>query len=244
MTASSLVVTTIVLGTSALVLGNAAPAAADPATPVAIGVSIDHDQEPEIAAPSSQPPSDGGPRTLFEANGRHAFGGFGGLDVAYTRFAGIDASQICGEGAFLVDHALSIGGAGCGIAARIDAQQYGSVIHAPGDRLEFGYGGLALRYHFFAREMFNVSVGTVIGAGAVSITNRAYDDGYHDGHAKSIDAVFVMEPRVIAFLNLTRWARVGVFGGYRIVTGSDTLNLPSSDLGGPTAGGTVQFGWL
>lgn len=230
---------------------NAVAESADLVVPAPLALAPDAPRasfapEPEIGAPqnSSQATDERGPRTLFDARGHHAFGGFGGISVGYTRFAHTDASEICGEGAFLFDHAFSIGAAGCGIAARIDAQQYGNVAHSPGDRLEFGYGGLALRYHFFSTEIVNVSLGAVVGGGAATITNRQYEGGFTEPHAKTSDAVFVMEPRIAAFANLTHWARVGVFGGYRFVTGSDTANLSSTSLGGATAGATVHFGWL
>lgn len=185
------------------------------------------------------------PATLFGNSNRHEIGGFGALEGGYTRMVGRDLSLWCVEGAFIVDHTVSVGGAACGVAPRISGSAYGDVVHAPDDRLEIGYGGLAVRYHLLSRELMNVSLGATIGGGAVAITNRS-DVAYPGGrnYAKSTDGFFSLEPRMAGYLNLTRWARVGAFIGYRFAGGIDTANLSSKDISGPTLGGTVQFGWF
>lgn len=184
------------------------------------------------------------PVTLFGRGSSHNLGGFGALETGYTRMAGRDLFLACVEGAFVLDHALTVGASGCGVGPRMNASGYGDVIHEPGDRLDIGYGGLAVRYHFLSRDMLNVSVGTMVGGGAIAVTNRDSALTNRDGHTKSTDAFFVLEPRVAGYLNLTRWARVGAFLGYRVASGVAMTNLSSSDLGGPTLGATFQLGWF
>jgi hypothetical protein len=133
---------------------------------------------------------------------------------------------------------------GCGMPSRISARNYGNVIHEAGDRLEFGYGGVFAAYHFFPKELYNLSLSAMIGGGGVSVVNHTGYDSDTDRREKSTDAVFVAEGRIAGYLNLTRWARAGAFAGYRVVRGVDTLNLSADDLSGPVAGGTVQFGWF
>ncbi len=70
------------------------------------------------------------------------------------------------------------------------------------------------------------------------------DDNYDEHrHLKTHDALFVAEPRLTGYINLTRWARMGAFAGYRFVGGVNMQNLSTGDLSGPVVGGTVQFGW-
>lgn len=191
--------------------------------------------------------ADDEPQTLFSSKSH--WGGYGGLDIAYTRLAGRDAALFCGGGALLADHQFSLGLTGCGNATRIPGQSYGDVVHESGDRLEFGYGGLVLGYQFFPRRIYNLSLTTLVGAGATAIVNandRWSNDNWreHDDHVKTHDTVFVAEPRLTGYLNLTRWARMGVFAGYRFVGGVNMANLSNSDIAGPVVGGNLQFGWF
>jgi hypothetical protein len=112
--------------------------------------------------------------------------------------------------------------------------------------MHFGYGGAIVRYHFFSQEMTNVSVGALLGAGGLVIATwdgegRDWDADY--SHKRS-DAVFVFEPQVGGHMNVTRWLRVGISAGYRLVSGVNTEGLSSGDLAGPTLGGTVMGGWF
>ena len=185
--------------------------------------------------------------TLFDVSGDHAIGGFGGIGVMYTRFAGSGAAQICGEGGVVIDHALTLGGDLCALARTVNAEQYGPAPHDSNDRLGFAYAGLLVRYHFFARRPINLGVGALIGGGKVGIgtweEKRENYWSFSPTRGRE-EVVFVVEPQIGAFANLTRWFRVGVTAGYRIVLGVDTLGLSASDLSAPTLGGTIQGGWF
>jgi hypothetical protein len=185
------------------------------------------------------------PATLLDAAGDYAIGGFGGISVMYTRFVGTNAAQVCGEGAVILDHALTFGGGGCGVVTMVDAQGYGDLPHDPSDRLMFGYGGAIIRYHFRSREMVNVAAGALIGAGGLSI--GPYDTQTDPGQTvqpKSSEAVFVFEPQIGAYLNVTRFLRLGVNGGYRIASSVKTKGLSAADISGPSLGGSIQLGWF
>ena len=220
---------------SAMTLAESPYGSGSPATP----------SPPPDDTPVPPKPADA-PATLFDSHADYAIGGFGGIGVLYTRLAGKNAAQVCGEGAVIIDHALTLGGGGCGIVREIDAEQYGPAPHDPNDRMHFGYGGAIVRYHFFSREMANVSVGGLIGAGGLEIGTWDGEgtDWEADYSHKRSDAVFVFEPQVGGHANLTRWLRVGITAGYRLVSGVNTAGLSAGDLGGPTLGGTIQGGWF
>lgn len=163
----------------------------------------------------------------------------------YTYLADTSAVMVCGEGAAIIDHALSFGGGGCGVATHINGSKYGDAPHSANDRLIFGYGGAIIRYHFRSRDMVNVSVGGLIGAGGLSIAtwNAASDDNEKLTPKRS-EAVFVIEPQVGGHLNVTRWMRFGVTAGYRVVSQIAMPGLSAGSVSGPTLGGNVQFGWF
>jgi len=215
-------------------------------TPAATATAPQTNKAETSVAPQPSADSDDAPQTLFRPGMK--IGGYGGLDVAYTRLAGHDAALFCGSGALLADHTFSLGLMGCGNATRISGQSYGDAAHESGDRLEFGYGGLVLGYHFFPKRLYNLSLTALVGAGGAAIVNfydGSQNDNWHEHHdVKTHDTLFVAEPRLTGYVNLTRWARMGAFVGYRFVGGADMKNLSESDLAGPVAGGTIQFGWF
>ncbi|HEY5956535.1 MAG TPA: hypothetical protein VIV60_08285 [Polyangiaceae bacterium] len=223
------------------------------ASPNSVEASPYGNAAPESPAsnPAPAPPARGdAPATLFDSGTDYAIGGFGGIGVMYTRFIGGDRPLVCGEGAVIIDHKLTLGGGGCGVAAMMDAQAYGAAPHSTGDRLTFGYGGAIARYHFFSREPVNFAVGGLVGAGGIEIKtwkgdgSRSDWDDWDNYSSKSQDPVFVFEPQVGGFANITRWLRVAVIGGYRFVSGVDVKGLRSKDLMGPVLGGQIQAGWF
>jgi hypothetical protein len=189
-----------------------------------------------------------GPPTLLDMSADYAIGGFGGVGVMYTRFAGSSAVQVCGEGGVIIDHSLELGGGGCGVTTTVSAYEkgYGPEPRYPDDRMTFGYGGFLIRYHLFSRRIVNLGVGALIGAGGLTIGTW---DSSQDGWAKDYkhmrsEAVFVVEPHVGAYTNFTRWLRFGAVAGFRFVSGVDTQGVSAWDLAAPTLGGVVQGGWF
>lgn len=204
---------------------------------------------PPALVPAMPARGDDGPQVLFHSDNGLRLSGYGGVDVGYTRVAGENAVLACGGGALLMSRTFSLGLMGCGVPTRIPGENYSIVTHEAGDRLEFAYAGVVAGYHFFPKKLYNLSLSAMVGGGAASIVNR-HDQTWSDNHdtnhdhVKSVDPLFVAEPRLTGYVNLTRWARVGAFVGYRFVGGVDMRNLSSADMSGPVAGGSVQFGWF
>lgn len=199
-------------------------------------------QEPSIIGASDpaadRGTDDGSPATLIGPGDRVAIGGFGSLGMRYARMLDRNTALPCADGGLLIDHAMSIGAGGCGLATAVDADAVTSRPLVEG-RFNFGYGGGIVRYHFLSRELVNVSIGTMVGGGAIVFEeiNREDDDPY-------VDTVFVFEPEAGVHLNVTRWMRVSAVGSYRLVGGADTEDVSNGDLSGIAAGGSVQFGWF
>jgi hypothetical protein len=187
-----------------------------------------------------------GPPTLLDMTGDYAIGGFGGVGVMYTRFAGIGAPQVCGDGGVLIDHVLELGGGGCMVTTTVNAQKFAPSLYNPDDRMQFGYGGAIIRYHLFSRRVVNLGIGALIGAGGLTIgtwDSSSNDFASNYKHMRS-EAVFVFEPQLGAYSNFTRWLRIGATVGYRIVSSVNTQGVSARDLSAPTLGGVLQGGWF
>ncbi len=200
---------------------------------------------PSYAAPATTPPAKPRLATLLDS-GDYAFGGFAGVNVMYTRFAKTNATLVCGEGGLILDHALVFGGGGCGLVTNISGEAYGDAPHEPNDRLMFGYGGALVRYHFLSKEVANVAIGMLIGAGGITIGSwkGTGEDWQKDYTPKRSEAVFILEPQVGGYLNITRWFRVGASANYRLASGVGIPGLTSSQVGGPSMGINLHFGWF
>jgi hypothetical protein len=184
---------------------------------------------------------DRGPATLFGPGKSPAIGGYGGVGVMYSRVDHNNVALVCGQGALLLDHQFSVGLAGCGMPSRVDGSAYTGVRD---DRLELGYGGLMLRYNLLWRDVVNVSLGGIVGGGGVAIGQWNDRDWEDDQDMRMHDAIFVAEPQATVDVNVTRWFRAGIGGGYRFVSGTNTPGLSNTEVGGPTAGAHLLFGWF
>lgn len=206
--------------------------------------------EAAVAVPYKSPQrSEDVPATLLDTHSDYSIGGFGGLGVMYTRFGGGDRPLVCGEGAVIIDHAFTLGGGGCWIADDMKAIDLGVSSTNTKERLQFGYGGAIIRYHLFSRRVTNLALGALVGAGGLVVgqwdTAPDGDDSDKQNFTvKTQDGVFVLEPQVAGFANLTRWLRIGAIAGYRFVSGVDLRGLKAADLRGPTLGGQIQAGWF
>lgn len=161
-------------------------------------------------------------------------GGYGGLDVAYTRMFGRDGALVGAQGALLLDHRLSLGVAGYGWT---NPQQGPTDGFGNEQRFETGYGGVTLRYALYTPSFpVYVSLGALVGAGAIALVSDEHHDDQHE------DVFAVVQPDITLHANLTPWMRLGVTGGYRFTNGVASSGYDESDVNGWVVGGQLQFG--
>jgi hypothetical protein len=165
-------------------------------------------------------------------------GGYGAVIVKYGRIMGTDGVFVGGQGGWIINHTLVIGGGGFGLANKIALEGYEC------QYLGFGYGGLLLEYIIASQKLVHLDIQCLIGAGGVSSYTSYTDDCsywsedyYGDG-----DAFFAMEPGASLILNLHRYVRVGVGATYRYVGGVCYKGLDDSDLRGFTGQMVFKFG--
>ncbi len=220
-------------------LGLALPApalAAAPASAVAAASIARVDTSPSSEA--DQVAADDGPPLLLDRS--VAVGGYGGLDVAYSRMFGQDGAIVGVQGALLLDHRLSLGIAGYGWSN----SQPGPDDSAGNSRnFEAGYGGATIRYSFYMQDFpVYLTVGALVGGGAIALA-KSDDSDFDDLDSNESEDIFaVLQPELTLNANLTRWMRVGVTGGYRMTRGVDRNGFDESDINGLILGGQVQFG--
>jgi hypothetical protein len=182
------------------------------------------------------PPPDE-PVTLF-GHGNVKFGGYGSIGARYARLRGEDTALVGLEGALLIDHRLAVGFAAYG-SSNEHRLASGNGFDRP--FMHFGYGGFLMRYHaFIPRSPVSISFAALVGGGGVGLTDRWDDDVRRD----NADVFFIFEPQLGAHLNVTRWMRVGVDAGYRLVSGIGRFGFTEADFRGASVGGSVGFGWF
>lgn len=188
------------------------------------------------ASQSAEPTSDAGPPLLFGHD--IDVGGYGGLDVLYTRMFGRDGVAAGVQGAILIDHRLALGVAGYGFSNPLSGP---NAADGSAQQFDTGYGGVTVRYSMFLDNLpFYPSLGVLVGGGAIDLTKTDEVDFGND-HSDG-DVFAVVQPDITLHANLTRWMRVGLTAGYRFTSGVNQLGFDQSDVNGVVAGAQIQFG--
>jgi hypothetical protein len=225
---------------AALVVGAGLPsqALAKDVNPIADDAMTPRSEASEVTTHEVR---DDGPPLLFGKS--LVVGGYGSVDVAYSRMFGEDGALVGLQGALLLDHRLSIGIAGYGWT---NSQEAPPDALGNSQRFETGYGGATLRYSLYMDDLpVYLTVGALVGGGAIALVDRDDDDdfdgfGGRDGNDNDVFAV--LQPDVTLHANLTPWLRLGLTAGYRFTSGVDRNGYEESDINGFLVGGQVQFG--
>jgi hypothetical protein len=154
---------------------------------------------------------------------------------------GRDGALIGAQGALLLDHRLSLGAGGY---LWTNPQSGPDDYFGGSRRYQTGYLGGTVRYSFLQSSPVYVTVGALIGGGAVVLAPDDEDDyeDHEDVDREDVDVFAVFQPDIAVQANLTRWMRVGVTGGYRLTAGVDRFGFDESDVNGVVLGGHLQFG--
>jgi len=187
---------------------------------------------------------DNPPATLIGGSEVH-LSGYGAPVWQLTRIGNKFANLAGGRGGLIVNDSFVIGGAGYGLVyPSRRASLSGDVYTGSEPWMNFGYGGVLLEYHIMPKSLINFSVGTILGGGGMSFSDRSRnsDGNNSDRHPQKI--FFVLEPEVGAYLNVTRFCRIGVLASYRFTNGANTDEFRDKDF--RSFGGSVaaEFGWF
>ena len=186
--------------------------------------------------PLPPPPPPAQPRTQ-----RRFFGGYGGPSGRLSSVSGKLGTFAGFRGGVLIGERLSLGAA----AYRLTYRHNSSIFGPEGDQysLRMGYGGMTFGVTLWRPGRIELAVEGLIGAGAgcISDNHRYRDDDY-----RCVESVrmFVGEPAVTMYVNVTDWMRLAVTAGYRLVVREAWRPPNDFIMSGGYGGMDLQFGWF
>jgi len=174
---------------------------------------------------------------LFGGDIRHS--GYGAPTLQVTHFDDNLGVMAGVRGGWIINDQIVLGLSASGLVNSISEESLTGTSTGEGDLItNFGYCGLLLEYYLFPRSTVHVSVGVVVGAGGLLFAESLKNDHYDfEG-----DVLFVAEPEIGVYVNITSFFRAGLTLSYRLVTDVDTPNLSPNDLSGFAGGLSLSFG--
>ncbi len=161
--------------------------------------------------------------TLFGRNGLHLTGAWGSTDPGFSTFSGETAFM---HGGFLALEFNKTMLAGIGGSRTSDAVSLGQ-----NGQFDLDYNGLMLGFVPNSFKVIHPKFSFVMGGGKLKV--RGEDD----------DNVFVVQPGVGGEINVFRWFKFGLEGGYRFVSDVNQTVLTGSDISSFFVELKLRFGW-
>ncbi|MCW5923889.1 MAG: hypothetical protein KIS77_16225 [Saprospiraceae bacterium] len=162
--------------------------------------------------------------TLLGTRGWGLSGLWGGVSWDYTQYKNIEATNRRGFFGFEFGRSLQLGWS--------HFRMIDDILLVPGEtqRLDFNYNGGFIGYAFIPYKAIHPTLNVEIGQGRVrhSVEGR--------------DNTLTIQPSAGVEINVFRWFRFGLEGGYRFVNGSNYASITDRDLSGPFGRATLKFG--
>jgi len=160
--------------------------------------------------------------TLFGRNGLHLTGAWGSTGPGFSAFSAESALTHGGFLALEFNKSLLIGLGGSHTA---------EAVHFDQGSYNLDFSGLVLGYVPNSFKVIHPTFSFQMGSGKLKVSGE--DD----------DGIFVVQPAAGAELNVFRWFKFGLEGGYRFVSDVNQLELSGSDISSFFADLTFRFGW-
>ncbi len=172
-------------------------------------------------------------RTIFSDSQIRLTGVWGGWDVQMSQVNGDYSSISKGFGGLVFNKSVFIGGGG---GSTVNDLQF-SFDNQEESRYGMDYAGGIIGYTYKSHLPLHINTKVLIGGG--EIFERT------SGSFREINGenVFVVEPYLGAEVNVFRWFKLGIGGGYRFIDGSDFANVSDKDLSAPFGEVTFKFGF-
>jgi hypothetical protein len=164
------------------------------------------------------------------------YSGVGGFGFGISYLGGEMAICSGGSGAVILNRKFLFGGYGTGINSDksityTDKSDNSITL----DNVEIGHGGLWMGYVFGGSNAIHPVVSLQSGFGSVAYYNADY---------RTVDPIFVVNPKVEIEFNITRYFRIGVGGNYLLTTGVNRYGMNDNDYSGPGGQIAFRFGWF
>ncbi len=161
-------------------------------------------------------------------SGNNTYGGFGGPILEFSSINGTTVADIGGGGALVIND-FFFGGYGTGSDAAsliFEEQRYD---------IDFGHGGFWMGYAHNEYKLFHLYSSLRLGWGEAEFKQN--DQTFYD------DNFFTLNPELGIEVNVTDWFKLGFNGGYRYISGINTLpTLDADDFSGLIGSITFRFG--
>lgn len=142
-----------------------------------------------------------------------------------------------GGGALILNQTLFIGGYGLRLALVIGKDVSIEGVNYVDMEIAFGHGGIWVGYIHNPKKLIHIGGSTKLGWGTISLDDNRLPDNYEDN-------VLVFTPQVEVEVNISRWFKINVGGGYRFVTGVNGNVFQQKEFNSPQATIGFLFGWF
>ncbi|MFA6127719.1 MAG: hypothetical protein WC699_10465 [Bacteroidales bacterium] len=152
--------------------------------------------------------------------------GYGGPTLKFTRFNNQLAIMTGGRGSCILNHRITVGGGGYGIANQIWIDNPDGVANR---YLKIGYGGPEVGYILLPGKSITIGTSLLMAAGAVFLQSKPKIEG--DGMFDDGFRIFpVLEPALYGEVALGRIIRLHAGVTYRYVTGAGNRYIGDRQL--------------
>ena len=171
---------------------------------------------------------------------RISHSGYGAISTKYSRFNGEDAIVTGAYGGWLINHKLMLGAGGYALVTHHDG--YGASEANIQNKYVMGYGGFVAEYTFLEKKRIHASANVLLGFGAIATGHVPSGSSFEDFESHDESGFLVAEPSVSIETDVTKWFRVGVGAGYRLIGSGEMTGITNREMSGATANVTLKFG--
>lgn len=172
--------------------------------------------------------------------GINTSGGYGGFKMAYGSIDGLNTLFIGGQGGWVINHQLVIGGGGMNFTSeeRFDANLNSAY------EFDGGYGGILIEYMLKPASLVHLSFPLLIGGGGIGYESANNTPDPVNGDA----GFFVIQPGVELQLNVLPFMRIALGGSYLFTSNIDLRYGNNDQIAGtnlmrrPNASIAFKFG--
>ncbi len=162
--------------------------------------------------------------TLIGKTGLRFSGLWGGSNIGMAGFDGQNDGMFGGFFGLEFSKSLLLGFGGSG---GTESTTYNGNYR----KYDIDYGGFLVGYSYRSHKLVHPRVSFLVGSGTLKVKNEPDDN------------IFVVQPSAGVEVNLFRWFRLGLEGGYRFVSNTNLPKPNDGDASAAFAQLSLRFGW-
>ncbi len=162
--------------------------------------------------------------TVFDYSGLKLTGVWGGPSFGLSGLGDQSTFERGGFGGLEFNKCFTIAFASYWLNNKVSLSQL------PEQKLDFTYKGLLLGYALKPQKVIHPKVILLVGGGKIDIE-------------EGIDQVFILKPAGGVEINVFKWCHIDILGGYRLVTGVNSMGLSDQNFSAPFGEIKLRFGF-